>query len=57
LQHKPEEVNYFHSEITTLRAGVPCKKSSQVNELVKKEFRQVLAERMLVVKAFQGDDF
>ncbi len=57
LQHKPEEENYFHSEITTLKSGEPCTKSSQVNDIVKKEFRQALAEKMLVVKAFDGDDF
>jgi len=57
LHHTPEEENYFHSEITTLKSGVRCTKSSQVNDIVKKEFRQMLAEQMLVVKAFEGDDF
>ena len=56
LQHEPEEHNYFHCEITTLKAGVRCRKSSQVSELVKKEFRQALAERMIVVREFRGDD-
>jgi hypothetical protein len=57
LQHEPEEENYFHSGISTLKSGVPCRKSSQVSELVKKEFRQTLAEKMLVVREFQGDEF
>ena len=59
--HVPEEFNYFHSEVHTLKQSgdgneqpygspVRCEKSSQVNKEVFREFRQRLSEAMTVIK-------
>ncbi|HXJ38758.1 MAG TPA: hypothetical protein VNH18_05740 [Bryobacteraceae bacterium] len=50
VEHVPEEENYHHSEVHTFKAGVKCEKSGQVSQMVKKAFRQAIAERMTVIK-------
>ena len=57
VSHEPEDNNFHHSGVATLKAGVRCRKSSQINDLVKKEFKQELAEKMKVIKGCSIDDF
>ena len=51
--HEPEDTNYAHSEIQVLKEGVRVTKSSQVAETVKKEFRQIMSDRCLILRAPQ----
>jgi len=50
--HAPEEKNYHHSEIHTYKGTVRAIKSSQINDLVYREFRQRLSEAMIVIRSF-----
>ncbi len=52
VAHDPYEENYHHSEVSTAKNGTRCLKGTQVSQLVKREFRQRLAEAMVVIKAY-----
>jgi hypothetical protein len=49
VEHDPEEYNYAHTEIRVYKDGVRVKKSSQIGELAKKEFRQIISDRAFVL--------
>lgn len=52
--HVPEDMNYYHSEIQTFKSGVHCHRSSQVNKIVFRRFRQRLAEAMTITRQFDS---
>ncbi len=54
--HVPEENNYFHSEVHTFKNGTRARKSSQLNDLIWREFKQRLSEKMRVIKSYTADD-
>lgn len=51
--HVPLEDNYYHSEVRTYKDRIRCEKSSQVNALVYRIFRQRLSEAMRVIKSYE----
>jgi len=48
--HVPEDLNYHHSEVHTMKSGQNVHKQSQVSTLLYREFRQRLSESMLVIR-------
>jgi hypothetical protein len=53
VEHDPLEENYHHSEVWTFKKGSRCDPNSNVSKLVKREFRQRLAEAMRVLRPVQ----
>lgn len=49
VEHDPLEENYSHSEIRTYKNGHHSK-NLEVNKTVKKLFRQILSEQMVIIK-------
>jgi len=49
VDHDPVEDNYAHSEIRTYKEEIH-KKDLDVNNTVKKKFRQILAEKTIVIR-------
>jgi hypothetical protein len=47
--HEPYEDNYSHTEIAVVKDGKRVTKSSSIGELAKKEFRQIISDRSLVL--------
>jgi hypothetical protein len=54
--HIPEPANYHHSEVHTFKNGTKVRKSGQISELVWRQFKQLLGEKMVVLKSFEEDD-
>jgi hypothetical protein len=48
-RHEPEQQNYSHCEIRTFQNGVVQSKP-RISETVKKEFRQIMSDRSLVIQ-------
>ena len=51
VAHEPENDNYYHSEVRTYRHNARAKKSSQINDEVWRVFKQLLSEKMIVIKS------
>jgi hypothetical protein len=48
--HVPECRNYSHCEIWTFKDGVPISKSTKLPATVKKEFRQIISDRAVILR-------
>ena len=48
--HDPDDDNYSHSEITVIKDGQRVTKSSMVGEKAKKEFRQIISDKSVMLK-------
>jgi len=49
LRHDPFDENYSHSLIAVIKDGQPVTKSKQVGELAKREFRQLLSDKCVIL--------
>lgn len=49
VEHDPEEDNYSHSEVRSYKNGIHTRKI-EVNKNVKKIFRQILSEKIVINK-------
>jgi hypothetical protein len=52
VTHIPLDENYHHSEIWTYKGGTHCQRSSQVNKIVFRRFRQRISEAMTITKKY-----
>jgi len=48
--HEPYDDNYSHTEIAVIKDGKRVTKSSAVGELAKKEFRQIISDKSLILR-------
>jgi hypothetical protein len=48
--HEPYDDNYSHSEIAVFKDDKRITKSSGVGEIAKKEFRQIISDKCLIVR-------
>ena len=53
-EHDPEKDNYAHSEIRAYRQGERVVHTGKIPKLIKAEFRQLLAEAMVICCAMPG---
>ena len=51
VAHVPEDLNYSHSEIKVKKDEVVLVKSSQISDTAKKEFKQILSDRAIILLA------
>jgi hypothetical protein len=49
-KHDPYEDNYSHTAIAVLKDGKPVTKSGDISPTAKKEFRQVVSDRSLIIR-------
>ena len=49
--HEPLDENYSHTEIAVFRDGMRVKKTSQISDEAKKEFRQIISDRSRVIRS------
>jgi hypothetical protein len=48
VEHDPEDDNYAHSEVRSYREGVRVEHSGKIPKVLKSEFRQLIAEAMVI---------
>lgn len=48
-EHKPEGLNYSHSEIVTFKEGIKMTGNSDLPSTVKKEFRAIISDRSIIL--------
>ena len=48
VEHDPEDDNYAHSEVRAFREGLRVTHSGKIPVTVKSEFRQLIAEAMVI---------
>lgn len=51
VEHDPHADNYAHSEIRAFREGLRVQRSGKIPVVLKSEFRQLIAEAMVICRA------
>jgi hypothetical protein len=54
VEHDPKEDNYAHSEVRSYREGFRIEHTGKIPKTLKSEFRQLLAEAMVICIAVPG---